>query len=181
MTISINHPLTAIPLQFVILTNPHTRTKLKSQRMGNSEAFVHNKGEWSTMSRQVRVTKADLRVLFEQYWLHWRHIESERAWFMSVYAAITGGILTYIFKTQSAGWQPLVFLLVLTIVGLSINYRWAQVFEHHRKLIKSTASALGMTAEVDVPYKCRLLRTRILFPLFYCIILVILLYLLVDI
>ncbi len=126
------------------------------------------------MSQQNGEKDANLRTLLEQHWLHCRHLESERAWFMSVYAAITGGMLTYIFTSDTIQLWPLSFLIFLTFVGLLLNLRWIQAFEHHRRMTKETASKLGITAEVDVPARhiWRILRTRFLFPSFYFIILV---------
>ena len=96
---------------------------------------------------------------------------------MSVYAAITGGILTFVFRTHNIMWQPLAFLVFLTSVGFLINYRWRKTFEHNQGLIKRAASDLGLDAEVDVECKWGLIRTRNLFPLFYIGVLVLLLYL----
>ena len=121
------------------------------------------------MSRQIHEEDKNWRSLLTQHWLHCRHIESERAWFMSVYAVIVGGILTYVFGKEASDWQPLVFILVLTVVGLFINIRWSQAYEHHRKQVKCTARKLDIRANVDVPGNW-FLRTRVLFPTFYGVI-----------
>ena len=120
------------------------------------------------MSSNIRPTKADLRALFEQYWLHSRHIENERAWFMSAYAAITGGVLTFVFLNDVVKWQPIVFLVILTGIGYLINKRWIDVFEHYRCLIKETGKELGVEAKVDIQ-SYKFLRIRFLFLLFYAI------------
>jgi len=127
------------------------------------------------MSRQIQQIDENWRSLFAQHWLHCRHIESERAWFMSVYAAIVGGIVAYVFGKEASDWKPLVFVLVLTVVGLLINIRWSQAYEHHRKEIKNTAKQLGICANVVVPWKFRFLRTGYLFPTFYGLIVVMIL------
>jgi len=134
------------------------------------------------MSQQESEKAENLRELLRQHWLHCRHLESERAWFMSVYAAITGAMLTYLFTADMMRLWPLIFLIFLTAVGLLLNIRWMQAFEHHRRLVKETASKIGVTAEVDVPAKhiWKILRTRYLFPSFYCIILIGLIVLLVT-
>jgi uncharacterized membrane protein len=126
------------------------------------------------MSQQSTQRDANLRTLLEQHWLHARHIESERAWFMSVYAAITGGILTYMSASDAAGLWPICFLIALTLVGLCLTIRWKQAFEHHRNKIEETAKSLNMAADVDVQARhvWKMLRTRYLFSSFYFIVLV---------
>jgi len=123
-----------------------------------------------------------LRRLFEQHWLHCRHLEYERAGFASIYAAIVGGVLAYISVGGMVELWPLYFLMALTLVGLGLTARWTYAFEYHRRKIKETASALGINAAVDIPAKCifTILRTKYLFPLFYVVVLVGLIFLVVT-
>ena len=124
------------------------------------------------MSQPESEKAENLRELLRQHWLHCRHIESERAWFMSVYAAITGGMLAYIFTGDAKEWWPLSFLIFLTLVGFSLTLRWKQAFEHHQNQVEKTAKKLRITANVKIPVKCKILRTRYLFPSFYAVIFV---------
>lgn len=134
------------------------------------------------MTAQGNPTTASLHILLEQHWLHARHIESERAWFMSVYAAIAGGMLTYMSASGAAGLWPICFLIALTLVGLCLTIRWKQAFDHHRSKIEETARSLHMAADVNVlaRHVWKILRTRYLFPSFYFIVLVGLIVLLVT-
>ncbi len=126
----------------------------------------------------------NLRTLLEQHWLHARHVESERAWFMSVYATITGGVLAYISGTATmrALW-PLYFLIVFSLVGLFLTIRWTQAFQYHRKCVEITAQDLGLDVDLEIPTKhvFKILRTRYLFPLFYLFVFVALLILLIAV
>ena len=101
------------------------------------------------MSRKDRANTENLQVLLEQHWLHCRHLESERAWFMSVYAAITGGIFAFMaYNTASLdnmklqSWWPLLFLIMLTFVGFFLSMRWTYSFECHRVKVNELARIL---------------------------------------
>ncbi len=103
----------------------------------------------SYMTRQDEQRAKNLRMLLEQHWLHCRHIESERAWFMSVYAAITGGMLAYIFtNTNDTKELPLLFLIVLTFAGFILTSRWTYVFEFHREEVNALAVKLDFESSV---------------------------------
>lgn len=58
----------------------------------------------------------NLRVVFEQYWLHARHVENERLWFTNIYAIVWAGSLAlmseYGFEIQVA-----IFLFALSFLG----------------------------------------------------------------
>lgn len=116
----------------------------------------------------------NLRVLFEQHWLHCRHIETERGWFMNVYAAIMAGMLAFLAQRDLENLWAIYFLLALTAIGFLLTIRWQYAFEHHRKCINEAADKLGIVAEVDIPAKhiWKIVRTRYLFPSFYFIVFV---------
>ena len=139
------------------------------------------------MAQQDHEEAENLRKLLEQHWLHCRHLESERAWFMSVYAAITGGILAFMAQRGFEPPWPLYFLIVLTFFGFFHTIRWIHAFEYHRKWVNVFAKAIwsksGATDRVKVDSKEKeptmeipemrlwifkgLFRTRYWFPLFY--------------
>ena len=91
-------------------------------------------------------TDESLRVLLEQHWTHCRHLESERAWFMNVYAAIIGGVLAFLATREfgEAHELAIYFLMWITIIGLLLTIRWSKAFEVHRHrvnmIIKDTDS-----------------------------------------
>ena len=146
------------------------------------------------MNHQENEKAENLRELLRQHWLHCRHLESERAWFMSVYAAITGGMFSFMAYTGLQTSWPLYFLIGLTFFGFFHTIRWTYAFECHRKKVNELAwivwldsgvevkSALDPTMEIPpmriIPdSRCgkkinELFRTRYWFPLFYFFILV---------
>jgi len=119
--------------------------------------------------RQGPGDTAGLIALLEQHWLHARHVESERAWFMSAYSAITGGIITYLFSSDTDRLWPGVFLLVLTFIGFALNWRWAQAFEHYQQQAADIGRQFDPNAQVKVPRNgvWRVVRTNHLFLGFY--------------
>jgi hypothetical protein len=126
------------------------------------------------MSKQQDEQTENLRELLRQHWLHCRHIESERAWFMSVYAAITGGMLAYIFTSEVKDLWPFYFLILLTLIGLLLNFRWKQAFEHHQEEAEAVANRLGAPVNLNIPanWFWKIFGTRFLFLYFYALILI---------
>ncbi len=127
----------------------------------------------------------NMRRLLEQHWLHCRHIESERAWFMNVYAIISGGIITYTFTTKPMELRPIYFLMAFTVIGLLLAYRWSIAFDELRERVntiieyfglKTVIDSKGKTASLtmDIPknWFFKIFRTGFLFCYFYAIILV---------
>lgn len=102
------------------------------------------------MSQQEREKAENLRELLRQHWLHCRHLESERAWFMSVYAAITGGMFTFMAYLASQAWWSLLFLVWFAFVGFFLTIRWTYAFECHRKKVNKLARVLWLESRVEV-------------------------------
>ncbi len=106
---------------------------------------------------------------------------------MSVYAAITGGVLAFIahgeletLKQLTTLW-PFYFLIGLTFFGFFHTIRWTYAFECHRERVNSFARIIwsnsGIDPTMNIPamelgkFK-QAFRTRYWFPLFYFLILV---------
>lgn len=135
----------------------------------------------------------NLRTLLEQHWLHCRHLESERAWFMSIYGGVAGGILAFIAKASDTSlclnnfplfYALISFLIVLTFFGFFLTVRWAFTFEEHRYRVEAILEELELSKleykgkEVDltmsIPRKgfFKVFNAKILFPLFYLVVLI---------
>lgn len=98
------------------------------------------------MTHQDEQKAENLRELLNQHWLHCRHLESERAWFLNVYGLVIAGVLTYtVYKhtTPSFPSSPFHllsdFLVVLTFIGFFLTLRWTYAFECHREKVNSLA------------------------------------------
>lgn len=143
-------------------------------------------------------TQENLGKLLERHWLHCQHVESERAQFMQVYAAIIAGIVVGCSYLISIGKDlneylvlyTLLFLIVLTFVGFFLTLRWVYTFECHRVRVNEIASILWLSCNVAVPLDPTMdipsmhimpgclrkvdgiFRTRYWFPLFYLFVLI---------
>lgn len=60
-----------------------------------------------------------LKSVYEQNWLHARHLENERLWFTNIYVVIVGGLLAYTFGTEGTHFWPWPILLVIFILSLA--------------------------------------------------------------
>ncbi len=134
--------------------------------------------------KELNVTR---REMLKLHWEHYRHIETERYWFMSVYAATIGAILTIALKSSDAipGWDQnliIIFLMGLSFIGFLINLRWSQALKHFGINIEIISKTLGVPANFEVPSKgvWKILSTKNLFPAFYCFVLIVLMVFLIT-
>lgn len=136
----------------------------------------------SLVSQKDQEKTKNFRKLLELHWNHCKHIENERAQFMSIYAVITGAVLAFMAQKGFESLWPLYFLIVLTFFGFFHTVRWIHAFEYHRErvnfLIEELTNKYGPPIDLtmDIPAielgrLKKLFRTRYWFPLFYIIIL----------
>ncbi len=127
------------------------------------------------MSSEEEIKAENIREVLILQQHHYQHIETERYWFMSVYAVVIGAVLSLIFSkgiTIDANWLYL-FLIVLSIIGFFINLRWMQTIALLGIRIGEIADKLGVKDEAEFEAPCKgiqkslHLQTRILFPFFY--------------
>lgn len=82
----------------------------------------------------------NLRTVFEQHWLHARHVENERLWFTNIYALVVGGLLAFTWEKAEATscspwpWQILVVILLLSLLGLGMCHSMVIPFLRHHTL-----------------------------------------------
>ena len=62
--------------------------------------------------------KDNARLVFEQYWLHARHVENERLWMTNVFAIIFAGLLGFMGWKEELIWYIAAFGLALSLFGL---------------------------------------------------------------
>lgn len=131
----------------------------------------------------MALSNGNLQRLMEQHWLHCRHLESERAWFMKVYVIITGGVLAFI-SDQGKFISPLLLhlIMIFTLFGFFLTIRWIHAFEYHRNtvnlLIETIFKDYNPPGEdkdflnmnipaMNLPVFRKVFKTKYLFPLFY--------------
>lgn len=97
----------------------------------------------------------NISKLLEQHWLHCRHLETERALFMSIYGAVVGGILAFMAKGLDISQNSNIFialalfLIGLTTVGFFHTLRWIHSFEYHRSKVNELINILWSMSKVN--------------------------------
>ena len=99
----------------------------------------------------IVTTLKDVLTLQQQ---HYQHIETERYMFMTIYTAIVGVMVGFIFKTNpstSETYQTwsLLLLIFLTFIGFFINVRWMQTLKLISSKIQGIAQKLGIEEEME--------------------------------
>jgi hypothetical protein len=79
--------------------------------------------------------------LFEQHWVHMRHIESERMWIMGIWLAVTGVMVKEIWLVKNPSWDmqmlrliPIIYVTV-TFAVLLIIFKLGLEYERHKMCI----------------------------------------------
>lgn len=75
----------------------------------------------------------NLRTIYEQYWLHARHVENERLWFTNIYAVVWAGSLAFMYEF-GIQIQLIVFLFTLSLLGLLMCHALRVPFIQHSRL-----------------------------------------------
>ena len=73
------------------------------------------------MSPEEANRHENLRSVYEQYYLHARHVENERLLFTNIFAAIVAGILAYM-SQAGLTWYACSFLILLSVLGLLMSH-----------------------------------------------------------
>jgi len=75
----------------------------------------------------------NLRRVYEQNWLHARHVENERLWFTNIYAVVMAGSLVLMSETGLI-WPLASFLLILSFLGFCMCHALRIAFIQHSRL-----------------------------------------------
>ncbi len=81
--------------------------------------------------------KEFLRSVYEQHWLHARHVEDERLWFTNIYLVAVGGLLAYTFEKGTAHswpWQILILVFIFSILGFFMCHHLCIPFLYHSRM-----------------------------------------------
>lgn len=75
----------------------------------------------------------NLRCVYEQNWLHARHVENERLWFTNIYAVVMAGSLALM---SEAGliWPLATFLFILSLLGFVMCHALRIAFIRHSRM-----------------------------------------------
>lgn len=78
-----------------------------------------------------------LKSVYEQHWLHARHLENERLWLTNIYMLIVGALLAYTFGRGEAGfwpWPILVIIFILSLIGFFMSHSLRIPFYYHSRM-----------------------------------------------
>ncbi len=131
------------------------------------------------MERQAR--EELLKSIYEQHWLHVRHVESERLWFTNIFALIVAGLITLL-GTTGVGWSSSVFaiyagcfIIVLSMLGYFLCLTWRAPFLEHTTLASRILEDSGLkeyapyTSKAHSRIKIGWITTHELFLYFYAL------------
>ncbi len=91
-----------------------------------------------------------LKSVYEQHWLHARHVENERLWFTNIFGVIVAGLLAVLFTSDGDGTrgQFAVYagylILILSLVGYFLCLTWRAPFIEHTTLANRVLEASGL-------------------------------------
>lgn len=81
-----------------------------------------------------------LKSVYEQHWLHARHVENERLWFTNIFALIVAGLLAFLGTTEDKELLPQFaiyvgyFIFILSLLGYFVCLTWRAPFVEHTTL-----------------------------------------------
>ena len=110
--------------------------------------FQVEQGTSESDDREIR--HKNLRVVYEQYWGHARHVANERLWFTNIYAVIVGGAFAFMATSQSSVVHLYLsgFLLILSLTGLFMCHSLVMHF-----IVYSRMTELILINEWNLPYR----------------------------
>ncbi len=86
---------------------------------------------------EARERREHLRSVYEQNWLHARHVENERLWFTNIYLVAIGVLLAYGFEKHGSDfwpWPVLIVVLILSCAGFFMCHSMGIPFLFHSRV-----------------------------------------------
>jgi len=83
-----------------------------------------------------------LKSIYEQHWLHARHVENERLWFTNIFALIVAGLVAFLGTVKDKELLSLFaiyaggFIFILSILGYFLCLTWRAPFVEHTTLAR---------------------------------------------
>jgi hypothetical protein len=92
-----------------------------------------------------------VRSMFEQHWLHARHVENERLLVVNVFALIFGGSIAAYKESffSSAALADHVFLMLLALFGVLFSIKIDAIFKGHTQLAQSLLERWGLPSMLE--------------------------------
>lgn len=103
-----------------------------------------------------------LKSIYEQHWLHARHLENERLWFTNIFALIVAGLLAFLGTIDNEELLSLFaiyagyFIFILSLLGYFLCLTWRAPFVEHTTLVNRMLKDLEL--ERYAPYISKAFR-----------------------
>jgi len=113
-----------------------------------------------------------VKVVYEQHWLHARHVENERLWFTNIFTAIFAGVISIIKDSlfDLASVPLILFLMILSIFGILVSIKFDSIYKTHKRaaeLILEMYNLSHINAQFNKHWVNNLIRISKLFPFFF--------------
>ncbi|MBU2613732.1 hypothetical protein KJ925_04770 [Patescibacteria group bacterium] len=88
------------------------------------------------MTMQEKARQELLKSIYEQHWLHARHVENERLWFTNIFALIVAGLLAFLATIDRQLLSLFAiyagcFIFILSMLGYFLCLTWRAPFVEH--------------------------------------------------
>ncbi len=126
----------------------------------------------------MNADKDPYKLLYEQYWLHARHVENERLWFTNIYAALVAGVFVILGRLDLSSHNielvvrlSFLFLFALSLIGFFLTFSWTAAFTLFSRLAQNLArTAFGIPEKFDrFHYQISKISAGSLFQVFYAV------------
>jgi len=89
------------------------------------------------LEEEIKERNELLQRVYEQNWLHARHVENERLWFTNIYFIAVGGSLAFTFEKGAAGfwpWPILIPVFIFSMLGFFMCHHMSIPFLYHSRI-----------------------------------------------
>jgi len=116
-----------------------------------------------------------LLTIFEQNWLHIRHVENERILCLNAYVVILAAIFYALTNTNFKLFAPYIisFLLIFSVINFLLSLKIEAAIEDYTNRNEKLVEKLGMEEFAGLRVKSgiwRFIRLKYIFPSFYGIV-----------
>jgi len=102
-----------------------------------------------------------LKSIYEQHWLHARHVENERLWFTNIFGVIVAGLLAFLGTVKPTDLSLFAkfagsFIFILSMLGYLLCLTWRAPFLEHTTLARKMLEDSQL--EIYAPYTTEAFR-----------------------
>jgi len=116
-----------------------------------------------------------VKAVYEQHWLHARHVENERLWFANIFAAILVGAISITGERlfDPASTPLIVLLMALSVIGMLMSIKFDSIYKTHERAAQQILEICGLS-HLNAQFKKHWVNSQIrisrLFPYIYVLI-----------